>query len=646
MPGGDGVVIALEDTTEVARAQKLEAWTEAARRVAHEIKNPLTPIKLSAERMVKKLNAADPSAADAVREGAEVIIQEVNLLKTMVDQFSRFAKMPESHPTSTDLAALVENAIVAWRLTAESAGLTLDQRGPKSLLLNLDPVAIERVVSNLVSNAIKYTPRGGRVEVDLAMESDGVRLSVFDTGPGIDAELASRLFGRFERAHGSDRRKVGTGIGLALVKELVQAHDGTIAALPREPLGTEMRVVLPSSLILRDAAHNPVTRSRLQLGPTITSSLVSGDVFASEGRSEGTILLAEDNAVLAENIARMLSEDYKVIVALDGSEAAALIQKHQPHLLVTDVDMPGLNGIELSRKFRELTGDRLAPIIILSAVLDLGTRIAGLEAGAVDYVAKPFDPLELRARVRSQFRMRDLALRLHRAAHLSALGILTAGLAHELRNPANGIVNAVRPLKMLLPKDLMTPGQPINLLVDVMSTCATQIASLSQQLLSFRNGGADIDLRPASMQDIVDRAMTLARGALEGIEVRKTLAIDEPVSCAPSLLVQVLANLIENAGHAAGKGGWIAIECRAQSGRVTVEVADSGPGVPSALRERIFEPFFTTKAPGRGTGLGLPVARAIMLKHGGLLEIRERGDRPAFVIELPHKNIGAASNAV
>jgi signal transduction histidine kinase len=618
--------------------------------ISHEIRTPLSLILLAGAdieaRAGKHMDERARRSLGSISDGARKLVRLVDELLLLAAGQAEKLKV---HPEPTDLAQLVDNAIVAWRPAAEAAGLALAYDKHATLYASLDPVAIERVVSNLISNAIKYTPRGGSVTVELAKDADGIRISVLDTGPGIDPELAGRLFGRFERAAGEDRRKAGTGIGLALVRELTQAHEGDVAAHPRKTGGTEMRVTLPASRILKDGKKPLAARSRMaDLAPAVASSatIASGSRFTPPGLSGGTILLAEDDPQLAEMIARLLGHDYTVVVGLDGVAAADLIAANQPHLLVTDVDMPGMNGIELAKVFREKTGDKLAPIIILSAVLDLGTRVAGLEAGAVDYVTKPFDPEELRARVRAQFRMREMAMRLHRAEQLSSMGILVSGLAHEIRNPANGIANAVAPLASLLPAELRKPDGGVAQLLDVMKQCASQITSMSKQLLSFRNGGDGLDMKPAQIPDIVDRAIVLAQGSLDGIELRKRVAIEGDVICASPLLVQVLTNLIENAAHAVGPGGWIEVQGHAEGGRITVEVADSGAGVPLEMRERVFEPFFTTKDPGKGTGLGLSVARAIVTRHGGVLEIRDRGARPAFVMEIPQKVVGGPRKAV
>jgi signal transduction histidine kinase len=493
--------------------------------------------------------------------------------------------------------------------------------------------AFESRFETMRSTALKYTPRGGQITLGVApaRERDRVAIRVRDNGVGIDDDLMARLFGRFEQGASPNQPRGGSGIGLSLVKELAVAQGGDVAVERLAPSGTEFLVTLPASATPPVAAGSPKLRPG-DFGHAI-ASIATGTVLAPDNKSAPTILLAEDDPALAASIARLLADDYIVVVALDGAAALELAARHQPHLLVTDVEMPKMNGVELTRRFRDLPGNGLAPVVMLSALADIKDRLTGLDAGAVDYVVKPFDPRDLKARVRAQLEMRNLALRLHRAEKLAALGTLSAGLAHELRNPANGIVNAIPPLRELLPAELTAPDSGPGQLIDVLAACAEQISSLSKQLLGFRRGG-ELELRSTSLGDVIYRALALVAPILRGIEIRDRVAGTARIRCATPLLVQVVTNLVENAAHAAGKGGWIELASHAGGGRIVFEVADSGPGVPRELRERIFEPFFTTKLPG--TGLGLPVARDIVNRHGGVLEIRERGGRCVFAIDLPY----------
>ncbi|KAB2896418.1 MAG: hybrid sensor histidine kinase/response regulator [Kofleriaceae bacterium] len=352
------------------------------------------------------------------------------------------------------------------------------------------------------------------------------------------------------------------------------------------------------------------------------------------GTSHGTILLAEDDLALAGSIARLLSEDHAILVAHDGATALALAEQHHPDLLITDVQMPGMDGFELTRRFRDIPGVPPAPVLVLTARAGIDDRLVGFGVGAVDYLTKPFDPVELRARVRAQLAHRALTRQLYDAEKLASLGAMSAGLAHELRNPANGIVNAVAPLKEMLPPELADPEHPVTQLIDVMAECADQVAFLSRQLLGFRRSG-DLDLRRVPVGDVIDRALANASAAISGLDLRTRTEYTGPIRCAAPVMSQVLTNLLENAAHAAGPGGWIELATSKRPGRVTIEVTDSGPGVPQAIRDRIFEPFFTTKPPGQGTGLGLSTSRDLVHRHGGTLELRARGDRTVFAVDLP-----------
>jgi signal transduction histidine kinase len=613
--------------------------------ISHEIRTPLSLILLAVAdveaRAGEHLDEMATADLTSVVESARKLLRLVDELLLLAAGRERGLQIT---PEAFDVSKLVSAIVATWRPAADAAGLVLSCEVPDNLHAMIDPVALERVMTNLLSNAVKFTPRGGRIALDLSRQADSIQLAVRDTGVGIDDDLLRRLFGRFEQGRGAANIRGGSGIGLSLVKELVEAHGGRVDVERVRSGGTEFRVTLPAL-----EPGTPVTgHAAPRLRPTdygLASAVVrSGDILTPARRAAATILVAEDDPKLAAAVAHLLAEEHRVIVALDGLAALDLARQHSPHLLITDVEMPGMDGIELTRRFRDVVGNKLAPVLILSALADPGDRLAGLDAGAVDYVVKPFDPRELKARVRSQLRMRDLALRLHRAEQLAALGTLSSGLAHELRNPANGIVNAVAPLRELLPADQLGEDAPVGQLLEVLEGCAEQIAFLSRQLLGFKRGG-ELELRTIGLDEIVERSLTLSRPALRGIELRERLAAT-PIRCAPPLLVQVMTNLLENAGHAAGTGGWVEIASHTRNGRVIVEVADSGPGVPAELRERVFEPFFTTKPPGVGTGLGLPLSRDIVHRHGGLLEIRERDGRTIFTVELPDPLAGAPSQAL
>lgn len=613
--------------------------------ISHEIRTPLTIIMLA----VSDIEARSGQTLDERSKlRLSAIMDSSRKLVRLVDELLILAAAQEDklrlHQEPTDLSSLIEQLGAAWQPSAEAAGVDLRASIAEGVVANVDPIAIERVVTNLVSNAVKYTPRGGTVEVQLALEDAGIRVSVLDTGPGISEELAGRLFGRYERSDGELRQKQGTGLGLALAKQLVNAHEGTISAHMRATGGSELRVLLPRESLIQQPRGVPAHHLRIVDPAALAPSRIEPQTYTPPGVSKGTVLLAEDDARLAEMVAKLLAEEYTVVVVHDGEQALDAVRRSQPHMLITDVALPGINGIELAKRFRDSTADQLAPVIILSAVVDLRSRLAGLEAGASDYVTKPFDPLELKARVRSQFRMLDLARRLHRAKQVSSLSVLTSGLAHELRNPANGIVNAMAPLRKRLPKELLEDGRPVAQLIGVIEDCASQIGFLSRQLLGLRNNG-ELERRTVAVRDLITRAVSLSQTALVGMDVRTQLA-EGQLSCAPPLLTQVLTNLIENSAYAAGRGGWVEIRVELVDGRATIEVADSGPGVPQDLRDRIFEPFFTTKPAGVGTGLGLAVSREIVHRHGGVLEIRDRDAKPVFVIDIPNAAAQTAAKAV
>ena len=241
--GGDaeGVVLVLDDVTPLIRAQKVAAWREVARRLAHEIKNPLTPIQLSAERLRRHFAGAPPQAKALVDECTQTNVGEVESLKGLVDEFSQFARMPSPRTVPTDLAQLITDTVALYN--GIFTDVRIDQRfAPGVPLVRLDAEQIRRVMINLVDNAIEAMERRGQIVVETQLDpaNSVVRVFVSDNGPGIPASEREKLF----LPYYSTKRR-GSGLGLAIVRRIIAEHGGSIDVGDNAPRGTRFTIELP-----------------------------------------------------------------------------------------------------------------------------------------------------------------------------------------------------------------------------------------------------------------------------------------------------------------------------------------------------------------------------------------------------------------
>jgi two-component system nitrogen regulation sensor histidine kinase NtrY len=237
-----GMVVVFDDITKLIRAQQAMAWGEAARRIAHEIKNPLTPIKLSTQRLRKKFAEGSNEFSDIFDQCTQTIIHEVDALKTLVDEFSRYARMPMSYPRPGDLHALIEKVLNLYSGVSRHILLTADL-DPQVPPVNLDPDHMKRALVNLVDNAVAAVGEAGVIclKTRYVAGEGKVRLEVTDTGPGIPPEDRERLFLPY-----FSTKKSGTGLGLAIVYRIVTEHSGTIRVEESHPRGTRMIMEFPA----------------------------------------------------------------------------------------------------------------------------------------------------------------------------------------------------------------------------------------------------------------------------------------------------------------------------------------------------------------------------------------------------------------
>jgi two-component system nitrogen regulation sensor histidine kinase NtrY len=241
--GETGMLIVVEDITALIKAQKVAAWREVARRIAHEIKNPLTPIQLSAQRMLRKQREKAEDLGDAVEEGAATIVAEVKTLKTLVNEFSGFARMPAGSPEPANLHEIIDAALNLYQGAYQDVAF---QRAyaPDLPAANLDREQMKRVFVNLIDNALEAMGRTGEIRIGTSWQAamQMMRVEVADNGPGIPPEDKDKLFLPY-----FSTKKRGTGLGLAIVSRIVSDHHGYIRVEDNVPRGTRFVIELPAA---------------------------------------------------------------------------------------------------------------------------------------------------------------------------------------------------------------------------------------------------------------------------------------------------------------------------------------------------------------------------------------------------------------
>jgi two-component system nitrogen regulation sensor histidine kinase NtrY len=238
-----GMIVVFDNLTQLIKAQKMATWKEVAQRVAHEIKNPLTPIQLSAERIIKTLKKNDRSSPEIIEEGAQTIIQEAHTIKSLVDEFSNFARLPKVELKPADLRPLVDQTVSLFRGIFAQIDFEVDLAGDLPSSLQLDPEQMKRVLINIFDNAIEAMNKKGKIKVRAFFEKkqQQVNIEISDTGPGISVEDKTKLFLPY-----FSTKKKGTGLGLSIASQIIREHSGTIRVENNSPTGARFIIQLPA----------------------------------------------------------------------------------------------------------------------------------------------------------------------------------------------------------------------------------------------------------------------------------------------------------------------------------------------------------------------------------------------------------------
>jgi signal transduction histidine kinase/DNA-binding response OmpR family regulator len=401
-----------------ALAELDRARTAFFNNVSHEFRTPLT---LMTGPLSDLLEGAHGVVGAEQRQQLELVQRNALRLLKLVNALLDFARIEagraEANFESTDLSALTADLASSFRAAIERAGLRFEvscDRLPQPAYV--DREMWEKIVLNLLSNAFKFTFEG-TISVSLRAVDGEAVLEVRDTGAGIPESELPRIFERFHRVQGTrSRTHEGSGIGLALVHELVAMHGAGISAESREGEGTSFVIRLPLG-----SEHLP--RERIGASRTLPSTAIGAAAYVQEAlrwlpdagvvagqplaaAAQGArILVADDNADMRQYVVRLLSSRWSVEAVADGEAAVAAARRQKPDLILTDVMMAGLDGFGLLREIRRDPALAAVPVIMLSARAGEEARVEGLQAGADDYVVKPFAARELLARVSTHLQL-------------------------------------------------------------------------------------------------------------------------------------------------------------------------------------------------------------------------------------------------
>ncbi|MFT3773494.1 MAG: ATP-binding protein [Minicystis sp.] len=622
--------------------------------VSHELRTPLTLI-LGPLDVV--LDGGGPALPEPVRARLGVVRRNAVRLGELVNDLLDASKLEAGKMTvewrAVPIVELTRAIVEDARQTAESRRIDLrlaieDDPGP----IPLDRRMFEKIALNLVGNALKFTPEGGRVDVRVRMVGpalDGpasgrkprapmepeVELEVSDTGIGIAADKIPLLFRRFQQVDDSASRKYeGTGLGLALVRELAELLGGRVSVESELGRGSRFRVTFPRSadrlaaLAIAEVEEHPASRVRaaFEAVPRHQATSIVGSVRSDKPR----LLLAEDHPDMRAYVIEILGDQYDIVAVENGARALAAIQESVPAVVVSDVMMPEMDGIELTRRLKADPVWSRIPVVLLTARAGEEAVVTSFSAGADDYMPKPFSPAELKARVGAAVRAYTLTLTAEElkrtrnvivsAEKLASAGHFGTSVAVEMGPQARAIERAVEQLGASVAQEARELANALIGLaapLDVPEEGDSSEVDLGKALSEWRGDLAAAAKLAAGREIVVESDPELRARVVEG-DVRGAVE-------------RVVAYLANAPGERQQGSAPLAVRAHRLSGRATITIVEPDLALDEAEREVVFEPRVAKD--GRSIAAGMLVARYLVERGGGELRLDE-GPGTTFRIML------------
>jgi PAS domain S-box-containing protein len=640
-----------------------EIKTQFFANVSHELRTPLALILGPAQRLIDdaKMDLSERrEAAHVIARNARMLLKHVN---DLLDMSKLEAGKLKIELRDVDVAELVRFLASHFGVLAAERTIDYVVDATEACVAAVDPDKLQRVLMNLLANAFKFVPDGGRVRCRLSQSSHELTISVEDSGPGVKPELRLAIFERFRQGDGGSNRKAGgTGLGLAIAKEFVEMHKGRIEVLDSDLGGARFQITIPLHRVARGDAEG-LAAPAASLDRTMLDGMIEelrpeaprrqDEGVADPGDAERPrVLVVEDNPDMNRFISQCLAGRYQVTSAFDGREGLEKALRVRPDLVVTDIMMPNMSGDEMIAEMRRLPELDSTPILLLSAKADEELKVKLLDEGAQDFIVKPFSEKDLMVRVRNLIlaeqarRQTTLALAREQEAREAAVSAnrakdeFLAMLGHELRNPLAPIVTALHLMKIQGPEGSERARNVVEHQVDHLVRLVDDLLDVSR----IARGDVELKREVLEIAEVVEKGVETVSPLLE--QRGHTLTVDVPshgllVEADPMRLGQVISNLLTNAAKYTPPAGHITVRAQAVDGEVVLSMHDTGIGIAPDVLPHVFDLFVQERqAIDRsqgGLGLGLAIVRNLIERHGGSVSARSEGSGRGseFVVRLP-----------
>jgi len=659
--------------------------------ISHELRTPLTLLLAPLETLMQKFSHSfDSDTREVLTTMHSNSMRLLKLINDLLDLVRLESGRLEVKHDSLDVHDFVKGLTSAARQVADDKRLRLETIVDPALgTVIADRDKLEKIVLNLVFNALKFTPAGGRVELKAEKKENAFVITVSDTGMGISEKNLPFVFDRFWQADGSSKRKYqGVGIGLALVKELTEVQGGKVSVQSIEGQGTTFTVQLPyekGEPVAKPApAHagdsddsesrtvsseewlaNLYRRAELFPAMTPLQETLKPAEISHNGRLPKA-LVADDEPDMLRFLKSQLVQHYEVLEAVDGQQAIEKAAQFLPDIILLDMMMPEKDGLQACRELRERTSTQSIPIILLTARADEETKLAALGAGASDFLPKPFSTTELHVRIKNLVESHQYQTRLSKqnqalestieqlketesqlvqTEKLASLGRMSAGIIHEINNPLNFATTGLYTLRSKGKFLAADQQQEYTEVLKDVEEGIKRVKTIVSDLRMFTH--PDTESRDqVEVVDVVGSALRfLANEWKERVQIEQKLDPHQVVWANKNKMIHVFTNLLQNSLDALktkkfnnGEKPAITLEGTVENNRSTVRIRDNGPGIDQQHLDKIFDPFFTTKDVGEGMGLGLSIVYRIVQECDGRISVKtETGKYCEFTLEFPVK---------